>query len=169
MLRAGRTGRSPDGWWEGEIHPPSALGDLLPEADYVVLTIPHTPETEGLFSAPQFKLMKPTASIINIARGPTIRIDDLDAALRSGEIGGAALDVFEIEPLPKEHPLWTAPNVVITPHVAVAQMYQPGTSTDPRGFPSLADERVFATTAENIRRFLRGQELLNPVDKEKWF
>ena len=134
-----------------------------------MLTIPHTPETEGLFSAPQFKLMKPTASIVNIARGPTIRLDDLDAALRSGEIGGAALDVFEIEPLPKEHPLWTAPNVVITPHVAVAQMYQPGTSTDTRGFPSLADERVFATTAENIRRFMRGQELLNPVDKKKWF
>ena len=88
---------------------------------------------------------------------------------KNGEIGGAALDVFEVEPLPTQHPLWTAPNVVITPHVAVAQMYQPRTSTDPRGFPSLADERVFATTAENIRRFLAGQELLNPVDKEKWF
>ena len=82
---------------------------------------------------------------------------------------GAALDVFEIEPLPKDHGLWTAPNTVITPHIAVAQIYQPGTSVDPRGFECLADERVFATTAENVRRFSAGEELLNPVDKAKWF
>ena len=98
-------------WIDGPIHPPSEMDALLPEADYVramsfrfcdgrsedvrgcaqvVLTVPHTPETEGLFGAPQFRAMKSGASIINIARGPTVKIDDLDAALRSGEIGGAS-------------------------------------------------------------------------------
>ena len=96
---------------------------------------------------------------------PALSFDAQGAVLRAG----AALDVFEIEPLPKDHGLWTAPNTVITPHIAVAQIYQPGTSVDQRGFECLADERVFATTAENIRRFLGGEELLNPVDKAKWF
>ena len=77
--------------------------------------------------------------------------------------------MFDVEPLPAGHPLWTAPNAIITPHVAVAQMYQPGTSLDRRGFACLADERVFETTATNIRAFLAGQPLTNPVDKARWF
>ena len=82
---------------------------------------------------------------------------------------GAALDVFEIEPLPKDHGLWTAPNTVITPHIAVAQIYQPGTSVDPRGFECLADERVFATTAENIRRFRAGRSCSTPWTRPSGF
>ena len=91
---------------------------LLPRADFVIMTIPHTPATEGLMHRERLRRMQPTAFLINIGRGMTVRLDDLVAALHAGEIAGAALDVFEIEPLPADHPLWTAPNVLITPHTA---------------------------------------------------
>jgi phosphoglycerate dehydrogenase-like enzyme len=97
---------------------PDALDGLLPAADFVILTVPHTPETEGFMHRGRFQRMKRSAFFINIGRGMTTRLDDLVAALRSGEIAGAALDVFEQEPLPADHPLWTTPNVLITPHTA---------------------------------------------------
>ena len=155
-------------WIDGPIQGPESIDSLLPEADFVVLTIPHTPETEGLFGAPQFAAMKRSACLINIARGPTVQLDALNDALRSGEIAGAGLDVFEVEPLPAEHGLWSAPGAVITPHVAVQQIYQPGTSRSGK-FAHLGDERVAETTATNIRRFLKGEELVNVVDKRRWF
>ena len=80
---------------------------MLPRGDFVIVTVPETPETQGLFTTEKFKLMKPTAFFINIGRGATVALDDLNAALRSGEIAGAGLDVFEVEPLPEGHPLWT--------------------------------------------------------------
>src|SRR5436190_12011999 len=101
-----------------ELHRPDALDSLLPQADFVILTIPHTPQTEGLFDAARFARMKRTAFFINIGRGKTTRLDALNEALRRGTIAGAGLDVYEIEPLPQDHPLWTAPNAVLTPHVA---------------------------------------------------
>src|SRR6185295_2297567 len=94
-----------------ELHRPDELDSLLPQADFVILTIPHTPETEGLFDAARFARMKKSAFFINIGRGMTTRLDDLVAALRSGQIAGAGLDVFEQEPLPADHPLWTLPGV----------------------------------------------------------
>jgi phosphoglycerate dehydrogenase-like enzyme len=97
------------------LHPPEALDALLPEADFVILTIPHTPKTEGLFDADRFGRMKRTAYFVNIGRGMTTKLDALDAALRSGTIAGAGLDVYEVEPLPKDHPLWTAPNAISPP------------------------------------------------------
>ncbi len=90
-----------------ELHPPEDLDALLPRADFVILTVPHTPKTEGFFNRARFQRMKPSAFFINIGRGMTTRLDDLVAALRAGEIAGAGLDVFELEPLPAEHPLWT--------------------------------------------------------------
>ena len=138
-----------------EMHGPDALDSLLPGADFVIMTIPHTPQTEGMMDARRFALMKSSAILINIGRGMTVRLDDLDAALRAGEIGGAGLDVYEIEPLPPEHPLWTAPNVLLTPHVA--------------GYGPYLDERRFEIIAENARRFATGQPLINVVDKENWF
>ena len=138
-----------------ELHHPDALDSLLPDADFVILTIPHTPQTEGLFNTERFARMKRTAFFINIGRGKTTRLDALDDALRRGAIAGAGLDVYEIEPLPKDHPLWTAPNAILTPHVA------------DRG-PDLDPKRV-EVIAENARRFATGRPLINVVDKANWF
>src|SRR5438132_1299985 len=101
-----------------ELHRAPALDTLLPRADFVILTVPHTPETAGFMNRARFQKMKKGAFFINIGRGMTTRLDDLVAALRAGEIAGAGLDVFEREPLPADHPLWTLPGVPITPHTA---------------------------------------------------
>ena len=98
-----------------ELHRPDALLDVLPRADFVLVTVPETPETQGMFTRTQFQAMKETAFFINIGRGATVVLDDLAEALRAGEIAGAGLDVFQEEPLPAGHPLWTAPGVLITP------------------------------------------------------
>ncbi|MBT6276734.1 MAG: D-2-hydroxyacid dehydrogenase [Chromatiales bacterium] len=142
--------------WLDELHPTDALDDLLPLADFVVTTIPHTPESEGMFDARVFGLMKRSAIFINIGRGMTTRLDDLNAALRGGVIAGAGLDVYEIEPLPTSHPLWDAPNTLLTPHTAV------------KGGAHL-DERRYAIIENNVRRFLEGAPLVNVVDKAQWF
>jgi phosphoglycerate dehydrogenase-like enzyme len=134
---------------------PDALDSLLPLADFVILTVPHTPATEGFMHRARFQRMKRTGFFINIGRGLTTRLDDLVAALRAGEIAGAALDVFEQEPLPADHPLWTLPNVLITPHTA--------------GHGPYLDERRFEVLLDNARRFLAGQPLRNVVDKAGWF
>jgi phosphoglycerate dehydrogenase-like enzyme len=137
------------------LHPPDALADLLPRADFVILTVPHTPATEGFFNRALFQRMKRTAFFINIGRGMTTRLDDLVAALHAGEIAGAALDVYEQEPLPRDHPLWTAPNVLLTPHMA--------------GHGPYLDDRRFEIMADNCRAFATGRPLRNPVDKASWF
>jgi len=138
-----------------ELHPPDALDQLLPRADWVILTVPHTPDTAHMMHATRFRLMKPSAVFINVGRGMTVKLDDLDGALRRGEIGGAGLDVYEIEPLPADHPLWTAPNVLLTPHVAADGPY--------------LDERRFEIIVDNARRFANGEPLRNVVDKQVWF
>ena len=138
-----------------ELHQAAALDTLLPRADFVVLTVPHTPSTEGLMDRARFRLMKRSAFYINIGRGMTTRLDDLVAALNAGEIAGAALDVFEQEPLPSDHPLWTMPGVLITPHTA--------------GYGPYLDERRYDVLLDNCRRFLAGQPLRNVVDKASWF
>lgn len=148
-----RRGSPPPG--VAELHPPEALDELLPRADFVVLTVPHTPATEGLMNRARFQRMRSTAFFINIGRGMTTRLDDLVEAIRAGEIAGAALDVFEREPLPAEHPLWTLPNVLITPHVA--------------GYGPHLDERRYEIIADNCRAFAAGRPLRNEVDKHAWF
>jgi len=138
-----------------ELHRAAALDDLLPRADFVILTVPHTPETEGFMNSARFRRMKRSAFFINIGRGMTTRLDDLVAALQAGEIAGAALDVFEKEPLPADHPLWTMPGVLITPHTA--------------GHGPYLEDRRFDVLSDNARRFVAGQELRNIVDKSRWF
>jgi len=138
-----------------ELHAPEALDQVLPQADFVIMTIPHTPATEGLMDRARLRRMKPSAFLINIGRGMTVRLDDLVASLHAGEIAGAALDVFEIEPLPADHPLWTAPNVLITPHTA--------------GFGPYLDDRRLDILLDNCRRFASGKPLRNVVDKASWF
>lgn len=139
-----------------ELIPPAQLDQRLPEADFVVTTVPHTPETEGMWNAARFRRMKRSAYFINIGRGKTASLDDLAAALASGDLAGAGLDVFETEPLPAEHPLWQMENVLITPHIAVAD------ATD-------LPQRRYELIVENARRLLNGQEFLNVVDKAKWY
>jgi phosphoglycerate dehydrogenase-like enzyme len=138
-----------------ELHPPEDLDELLCRADFVILTVPHTPATEGFFDRAKFKRMKQTAFFINIGRGMTTKLDDLVAALKAGEIAGAALDVYEQEPLPSDHPLWTLPNVLLTPHMA--------------GHGPYLDERRFQIIVDNCRAFAAGRPLRNVVDKSAWF
>lgn len=148
-----RERRAPEG--VSKMHPPAELDRLLPLADFVIVTIPHTPKTEGLFNAARFGLMKKSAFFINIGRGMTTKLDDLNQALREGVIAGAGLDVYEIEPLPKDHPLWTAPNTLLTPHVAADG-------------PDLEPARQ-AVIIENARRFAAGEPLMNVVNKIEWY
>ena len=138
-----------------ELHGQEALDSLLPRADFVILTVPHTPATEGFMNRARFRLMKRSAFFINIGRGMTTRLDDLAAALEAGEIAGAGLDVFEQEPLAADHPLWTMPGVLITPHTA--------------GYGPYLDDRRYDILLDNSRRFLAGQPLRNVVDKPAWF
>jgi phosphoglycerate dehydrogenase-like enzyme len=138
-----------------ELRGPEALDALLPRADFVILTVPHTPATEGFFNAAKFRLMKRSAFFINIGRGMTTKLDDLVAALDAKEIAGAALDVYEQEPLPAEHPLWTMANVLLTPHMA--------------GYGPHLNERRFQIIQDNCRAFANGQTLRNIVDKANWF
>ncbi len=131
------------------------LPELLAWSDFVVVAAPHTPETERLFDGPMIARMKPTAYLINIGRGAIVVLDDLVSALRGCTIAGAALDVFEVEPLPPDHPLWDAPNAILTPHTA--------------GYSSAIASRHLATLARNVSRFSQGLEPENLVDKTLWF
>jgi phosphoglycerate dehydrogenase-like enzyme len=131
------------------------LFDLLGESDYVVIAAPHTPHTVKMFQREQFQAMKRTAYLINIGRGAIVDLADLVEALRNKEIAGAALDVFETEPLPSDHALWTLENAILTPHVA--------------GYSAAIPERHLTVLLDNIGRFARGETLRNLVDKTLWF
>lgn len=137
------------------VWPPARLGDLLGQSDFVVIAAPHTPETAKLFRRAQLRQMKRTAYLINIGRGAIVDLADLVAALQGGELAGAGLDVFEVEPLPADHPLWRMENVIITPHVA--------------GHSPRIAERHLATVLDNVGRFARGEPLRNVTDKAAWF
>ena len=131
------------------------LPELLAWSDFAVIAAPHTPETERLFDAKMIAHLRPSSYLINIGRGAIVVLDDLVSALRGGKLAGAALDVFEVEPLPVAHPLWDYPNVIITPHTA--------------GYSPVIAARHLATLVENVRRYVAGEALLNVVDKRLWF
>lgn len=126
--------------------------DALVGADLVVLALALTDETEGMLSRNEFEMMEPHAWVVNVARGKHIVTDDLVWALQQGEIGGAALDVTDPEPLPDGHPLWSLDNCIITPHVG---------NTPAMAVPLLS-ERITA----NVKRFGAGEELIGPVYTE---
>jgi phosphoglycerate dehydrogenase-like enzyme len=134
---------------------PDRMADRLGEADFLILTTPETPATVGMFNTTLFAQMKRGAYFINIARGRCVVTADLLEALRSGHLAGAGIDVADPEPLPPNHPLWSMPNVLITPHVAI--------------YGTRYREKWEAMLIENCRRFAAGQPPLNLVDKEKWF
>lgn len=143
----------PEGF--ASMHAPAELDALLGSADAVVLTLPHTPESEGMFDAARLALMPRHCLFVNIGRGATVVLDAVVDALRSSSLGGVALDVFEQEPLPLEHPLWTEPRALLTPHVAVVG-------------PHINDRRL-GVFRENAERFAAGRPLVNVVDKALWY
>jgi phosphoglycerate dehydrogenase-like enzyme len=134
------------------VHGNDDLYEQLGHADFVVIAAPLTPQTEGLFDEKAFKAMKNTARLINIGRGPIVKTDDLIAALDSGEIAGAGLDVFEEEPLPGDHPLWDMENVTMTAHMA----------GDFIGWKRALTDQFL----ENFDRWHKDGELFNLVNKE---
>jgi D-2-hydroxyacid dehydrogenase (NADP+) len=128
---------------------------VLKESDYLVLTVPLTPETKGFIGARQLELMKPSAILINVARGEVVDQDDLIAALQQGVIAGAGLDVFETEPLDSESPLWQLENCIITPHCAALSPQYMTRATD-----------LFC---RNLDAYLRGEPLPTQVDPKRGY
>jgi len=124
-------------------------------ADYVIVSLPLTPETKGLFNRSLFQQMKPSAYFINIARGPIVNENDLQQALKEHMIRGAALDVFEQEPLPKESPLWDTPNLLITPHQAASS-------------PQYM-QRALSIFIENLQHFPDASKMKNSVNKKRGY
>jgi len=128
------------------------LHAALTTADVVILALALTPETTGIIGREQLLLMQEHALLVNVARGGHVVTDDLVAALEAGDIGGAALDVTDPEPLPAGHPLWTAPRCLITPHTA--------------NTPEMVQPSIVHRIRENVRRFGAGEALLGTVDVE---
>ncbi len=138
-----------------KVEKPEKLHELLPEADFIAICCPLTQKTQGLIGEAEFQKMKPTAYIINPARGKIIDESVMIRALSENRIAGAGLDVFEKEPLPADSPLWKMPNVIITTHTA--------------GGSPFTVERITEIVCENLRRFSAGEPLVNVVDKETGF
>ena len=128
------------------------LDEVLPRADVVFSVLPGTPAATHLYTAERFDLMKPDAIFINCGRGAAVENSVLYDALKNGRIASAAIDVSEVEPLPPDSPLWTLDNLMITPHVS-------GYYHLPRTLECIVD-----IAAENLARFMRGEELINVVD-----
>ena len=129
-----------------EVHTPDRLPDLLPQADFVVLTCPFTAQTEGIIDADALSSMKGSAYLINVARGGCVDETALLAALRRGSIAGAGIDHFRDEPLPEDSPFWDFENVIITPHTA--------------GETRMYEENVIDILLENLDRLWRRNEQL---------
>ncbi len=139
-----------------EIYTTKHLDRLLPEADIVALCLPSTHLTKGLMNKERLLLMKEDSVLLNVGRGNTVVLDDLVEVMQTGHLYGAALDVFEIEPLPKGHPIWQQENVIITPHIS-------GIS-----FAHLDEtyEKIVEICMENLRRYEKGEALKNKIDFE---
>ena len=141
----------PEGTLPSRYYALDQLHSMLSESEVIVIAVPLTPRTRNLFDDSAFQAMKPTAFLVNVARGEVCNETALVHALEEKRIAGAALDVFHQEPLPPDHPLWHLPNVFISPHIA--------------GLSSLYDERAAMFFEENLRRYLVGEPLYNIVDK----
>lgn len=134
---------------------PDQLDEVLPEADVVFISTPHTPKSYKMMGARQFELMKRNSYFIAVSRGAIYDMGGLVKALDEKKLAGAGVDVTDPEPLPKDHPLWKFQNAVITPHIA--------------GRSDLDAGRMVGTLKENIRRFVDGRPLINVVDKQKGY
>jgi phosphoglycerate dehydrogenase-like enzyme len=149
-----RTVREDDAAWgyADELYATADLRTALGEADFVAVTLPGTPETRHLLDAESIASMRPGAYFSNVGRGTVVDEAALVEALREGHLSGAALDVFEVEPLPQESPLWELENVIMSAH-----------TTDV--VPELINAAQTDLFCENLRRYLAGEELINVLDK----
>ncbi|HKH63511.1 MAG TPA: D-2-hydroxyacid dehydrogenase [Flavitalea sp.] len=138
-----------------ELHDPSWLMEMVPQVDVLMSAAPLTPITKGMFNEQVFSKMKPSAYFINVSRGGLVDQDALVKALKEKRIRGAGLDVTTPEPLPPDHPLWSCPNLVITPHNS--------------GEAAIRQTRLIKLIAENVRRYSNGLPLMNVVDKVKGY
>lgn len=132
------------------MYPGKAVSTMLKECDFVVVTVPLTAETRGMLGTKQLSALKPGALLVDVSRGGVVDQAALVQALEKRQLGGAALDVFPQEPLPADSPLWEMNNVIVSPHVA--------------GLSPHYNERAFALFKENLRRYVAGETLLNPID-----
>jgi phosphoglycerate dehydrogenase-like enzyme len=153
VIAVTRSGRAVDG--ADVCLPASALGEVWPQADAVVLAAPATDATRHLVGAAELAAFKPSACLVNVARGTLVDTDALVAALAAGRLGGAALDVTDPEPLPDGHPLWREPRALVTPHAAN---------------PTEARTRALAAfVRDNVARFAHGEELHGPIDARRGY
>ena len=145
----------PNGNYFTRMYPPQAVHSVLKASDFVVICLPLTDDTRDLIGSSEFEAMKSTAYLVALGRGGQVNEDALLHALREKQIAGAVLDVFNTEPLPQDSPLWGAPNLVITPHIA--------------GDSGRYDDLVAELFTENLRRYLADEDLLNVYDPKKGY
>jgi len=145
----------PNGDIPERIYPSEAIKSMAKDCDYLILIVPLTDETRHMINESVFEVMKDTAILVNIARGGVVDEKALITALSSGQIGGAALDVFEEEPLPSTSPLWNLDNVIITPHIS--------------GFTKDYHKKASKVFKENLRRYLDNRPLLNQLNRNKGY
>ena len=161
VMRPSDTGYSieghgdPDGNYFHRLYPIEALNQMLKLCDFVVITLPITPETRGLIGEAELQSMKPGAFLVHVSRGGIVDEGALVTALNEHKLAGAALDVFAQEPLPADSVLWKTPNLVITPHVS--------------GFSAKYKERAGEMFAENLQRYLHGEPILNQYNHERYY
>jgi phosphoglycerate dehydrogenase-like enzyme len=148
-----RRGRRPK--WVAEVHATTDLPELLPRADAVVVSLPGTPATEGLFDRELIGRMRPGAIFVNVGRGTVVDEGALTEALLAGHLAGAALDVFATEPLPLDSALWDLPNVLLSPHTAALSARE--------------NQRIVERFADNLRRYLDGDPLRNRIDPVEFY
>ncbi|MHB0869721.1 MAG: D-2-hydroxyacid dehydrogenase [Chloroflexota bacterium] len=154
LRRSGGSDDLPEDLVDG-VYRPEGLMEMLPRCDFVLVVLPLTPETRGLIGERELRAMKPSAHLINVARGHIVDEAALARALREGWIAGAAFDVFGQEPLPPESEIWDLPNLIVTPHIAGGTL------------PYL--DRATEVFRGNLRRYLAGEPMVNVLDKEKGY
>ncbi len=145
----------PGGDLFNRLYPPQAVRSMMRECDYVVVATPLTPETRGMIGAAELAAMKPSAFLINMARGGVVDQAALLSVLQERKIAGAALDVFGEEPLPPNSPFWKMPNIIVTPHVGGMSVHY--------------NERAIQLFVENLKRYLTGAPLLNRFDTQRGY
>ncbi len=155
VIGINRSGRNPENLFD-RVLPISAWESVLPEADALILSLPGTPETNRLLGARQLSLLSDGAAVINVGRGNVLDQSALEAELRSGRLC-AALDVFETEPLPKDHPFWTCPNLLVTPHIA-GNMTLPWTV-----------KRIVDLFLEDLDNYCSGRPLARQIDLSRGY